>query len=98
METISKFYDKNPDVLGHRNHHFADGLCLGAISKLDFIQLRYAINEHGDLIAEGSDLRRKWIDGILSQLDKTYLEEIQRYARLLEQRHAVLRGTVVSCD
>jgi DNA replication and repair protein RecF len=46
----------------------------------------------GDLIAEGSDLRRKWIDGILSQLDKTYLEEIQRYARLLEQRHAVLRN------
>lgn len=46
----------------------------------------------GDLIAEGSDLRRKWMDGILSQLDKTYLEEIQRYARLLEQRHALLRN------
>lgn len=46
----------------------------------------------GDLIAEGSDLRRKWMDGILAQLDKTYLEEIQRYARLLEQRHAVLRN------
>lgn len=46
----------------------------------------------GDLIAEGSDLRRKWMDGILSQLDKQYLEEIQRYARLLEQRHALLRN------
>jgi DNA replication and repair protein RecF len=46
----------------------------------------------GDLIAEGSELRRKWMDGILAQLDKTYLEEIQRYARLLEQRHAVLRN------
>lgn len=46
----------------------------------------------GDLIAEGSDLRRKWMDGILSQLDKTYLEEIQRYAKVLEQRHATLRN------
>ena len=46
----------------------------------------------GDLIAEGSELRRKWMDGILSQLNKKYLEEIQRYARLLEQRHAVLRN------
>jgi len=46
----------------------------------------------GDLIAEGSDLRRKWMDGILAQLDKNYLEEIQKYARLLEQRHAVLRN------
>ena len=46
----------------------------------------------GDLIAEGSELRRKWMDGILSQLDKTYLDEIQRYYRLLEQRHALLRN------
>jgi len=46
----------------------------------------------GDLIAEGSELRRKWMDGILSQLDKRYLDEIQRYARLLEQRHALLRN------
>lgn len=46
----------------------------------------------GDLIADGSELRRKWMDGILSQLDKKYLEEIQRYAKVLEQRHAVLRN------
>ncbi len=46
----------------------------------------------GDLIAEGSELRRKWMDGLLSQLDKNYLEEIQRYARLLDQRHALLRN------
>lgn len=46
----------------------------------------------GDLIAEGSDLRRKWMDGILSQIDKVYLEEIQRYQKLLEQRNALLKN------
>ncbi len=46
----------------------------------------------GDLIAEGSELRRKWIDGILSQIDKEYLEQIQRYSKILEQRNALLKN------
>jgi len=46
----------------------------------------------GDLIAEGSELRRKWMDGILSQIDKDYLEQIQRYAKILEQRNALLKN------
>jgi DNA replication and repair protein RecF len=45
-----------------------------------------------DLISEGSELRRKWIDGIISQFDRKYLEDIQRYARVLEQRNALLRN------
>ncbi|MEN9699186.1 MAG: hypothetical protein RLZZ301_384 [Bacteroidota bacterium] len=45
-----------------------------------------------DLIAEGSEVRRRWMDGILAQLDKHYLEESQRYIKLLEQRNAVLRN------
>jgi len=45
----------------------------------------------GDLIAEGSEMRRKWFDGILAQSDKSYLELIQRYQRILEQRNTLLK-------
>lgn len=45
-----------------------------------------------DLIAEGSELRRRWMDGILSQLDRDYLNQIQRYAKVLEQRNALLKN------
>ena len=31
----------------------------------------------GDLIAEGSELRRRWMDGILVQIDREYLEQLQ---------------------
>lgn len=45
-----------------------------------------------DLISEGSELRRKWMDGIISQFDRSYLGDIQRYAKVLEQRNALLRN------
>ena len=45
-----------------------------------------------DLISEGSELRRKWMDGIISQFDRNYLEDIQRYSRVLDQRNALLRN------
>jgi DNA replication and repair protein RecF len=45
-----------------------------------------------DLIAEGSELRRRWMDGILSQLDREYLYDLQRYSKILEQRNALLKN------
>jgi DNA replication and repair protein RecF len=45
-----------------------------------------------DLISEGSELRRKWIDGIISQFDRVYLEKVQRYGKVLEQRNALLKN------
>jgi len=45
----------------------------------------------GDLIAEGSEFRRKWLDGILSQIDRKYLEDIIQFQRVLEQRNALLK-------
>jgi DNA replication and repair protein RecF len=45
-----------------------------------------------DLISEGSELRRKWMDGIISQFDRKYLEDIQRYTRVMDQRNALLRN------
>lgn len=45
-----------------------------------------------DLISEGSELRRKWMDGIISQFDRNYLDDIQRYAKVLDQRNALLKN------
>ncbi len=44
-----------------------------------------------ELINGGSELRRKWIDGILGQVDKTYLEDLMHYQRVLLQRNAWLK-------
>jgi DNA replication and repair protein RecF len=44
-----------------------------------------------DLINEGSDIRRKFIDSVISQFDKLYLDDLIRYNRLLEQRNVLLK-------
>lgn len=44
-----------------------------------------------DLINEGSDIRRKFIDAVISQFDKSYLDNLIRYNRLLEQRNGLLK-------
>lgn len=45
-----------------------------------------------DLISEGSELRRKWMDGIIAQFDRNYLDDIQRYAKVLIQRNTLLKN------
>jgi DNA replication and repair protein RecF len=37
-------------------------------------------------------LRRKWIDGIISQFDRHYLDNIQKYSKVLDQRNALLKN------
>jgi DNA replication and repair protein RecF len=44
-----------------------------------------------ELINEGSELRRRWVDSILSQTDREYLERLMRYQRVLLQRNAWLK-------
>lgn len=44
-----------------------------------------------DLITEGSEGRRKFIDGIISQSDPTYLQHLIRYNKALSQRNALLK-------
>jgi len=43
------------------------------------------------LIREGSDVRRKFMDGIISQYNKAYLDTLLHYNRLLAQRNAMLK-------
>lgn len=45
-----------------------------------------------DLISEGSELRRKWMDAIICQSNRHYLYSIQRYTKVLEQRNALLKN------
>lgn len=44
-----------------------------------------------DLIMEGSDIRRKFIDGIISQVNQHYLNNLIRYNAVLAQRNALLK-------
>ncbi|MDA9575989.1 DNA replication/repair protein RecF [Flavobacteriaceae bacterium] len=44
-----------------------------------------------DLITEGSEMRRKFIDGVISQSDKIYLEQLIQYNKTLGQRNALLK-------
>lgn len=43
------------------------------------------------LVTEGSDVRRKFMDGIISQYDRQYLDQLMHYNRLLAQRNALLK-------
>ncbi|WP_276166216.1 DNA replication/repair protein RecF [Zobellia alginiliquefaciens] len=44
-----------------------------------------------DLIIEGSDTRRKFIDGVISQSDKEYLQDLIKYNKVLAQRNSLLK-------
>jgi DNA replication and repair protein RecF len=44
-----------------------------------------------DLIIEGSDTRRKFIDNVISQSDKVYLNNLINYNKILSQRNALLK-------
>ncbi|MDP1624082.1 MAG: DNA replication/repair protein RecF [Bacteroidales bacterium] len=44
-----------------------------------------------DLINDGSELRRKYIDSVLSQFDKFYLDDLIQYNKALFQRNALLK-------
>jgi DNA replication and repair protein RecF len=44
-----------------------------------------------DLITEGSDTRRKFIDGVISQSDKGYLNDLMKYNKVITQRNSLLK-------
>ena len=44
-----------------------------------------------DLVTEGSDTRRKFIDGVISQQNKKYLQDLISYNKVLSQRNALLK-------
>ena len=44
-----------------------------------------------DLIREGSEIRRKFFDNTLSQIDQIYLINLLKYNKLIEQRNSLLK-------
>lgn len=44
-----------------------------------------------DLVIEGSETRRKFIDVVISQQNKTYLKELLAYNKVVSQRNALLK-------
>lgn len=49
-----------------------------------------------DLIIEGSDTRRKFIDGVISQRDPDYLQGLIKYNKVLAQRNSLLKYFVAN--
>lgn len=43
------------------------------------------------LISEGSEERRKFVDGVISQFNKSYLNQLLQYNNALKQRNALLK-------
>ncbi len=58
---------------------------------IGFIPLVIISPADRDLIIEGSDTRRKFIDSVISQSDKAYLSALISYNKVLSQRNALLK-------
>lgn len=58
---------------------------------IGFIPLVIISPSDNDLIKEGSETRRRFIDSVISQLDATYLQQIINYQKVIAQRNALLK-------
>src|SRR5690606_26185688 len=58
---------------------------------IGFIPLVMISPSDSALILEGSEVRRKFLDLIISQYDKNYLESIINYNKALSQRNSLLK-------
>lgn len=45
-----------------------------------------------DLINDGSELRRRYVDSVISQFDKLYLDDLINYNKALNQRNSLLKS------
>ena len=61
------------------------------IEHIGLIPLVMVSPQDSELISEGSDERRRFMDGVISQYDKRYLEHLTHYNALLKQRNALLK-------
>jgi len=58
---------------------------------IGFIPLVIISPADRDLITEGSETRRKFIDSVISQLDSQYLQQLIQYQKTVAQRNALLK-------
>ena len=58
---------------------------------IGFIPLVIISPADRDLIVEGSETRRKFMDSVISQLDSNYLQQLIQYQKIMSQRNALLK-------
>ncbi|MBC7440483.1 MAG: DNA replication and repair protein RecF [Flavobacterium sp.] len=58
---------------------------------IGFIPLVIISPVDSNLIVEGSETRRKFIDNVISQLDNAYLQHLIKYQKIIIQRNALLK-------
>lgn len=61
------------------------------IDHIGLIPLVMVSPQDSELISDGSDERRRFMDGVISQYNRLYLEHLTRYNVLLKQRNALLK-------
>lgn len=74
-----------------------NGKAYGKFSEhIGFLPLVIISPADRDLIVEGSDTRRKFMDGVISQSDKKYLKDLISYNKVLAQRNSLLKYFAVN--
>ncbi|MGB1450983.1 MAG: DNA replication/repair protein RecF, partial [Marinirhabdus sp.] len=63
---------------------------------IGFLPLVIISPTDGNLIAEGSGTRRKFMDGVIAQSDRGYLQNLISYNKVLAQRNALLKYFAVN--
>jgi DNA replication and repair protein RecF len=58
---------------------------------IGFIPLVIVSPSDNDLIIEGSETRRRFIDTVISQLDPVYLQQLISHQKIIAQRNALLK-------
>ena len=61
------------------------------IDHIGLIPLVMVSPQDSELVSEGSDERRRFMDGVISQYNRLYLEHLTQYNALLKQRNALLK-------
>ena len=61
------------------------------LDHIGLIPLVMVSPQDSELVVEGSDERRKFMDGVISQYNKAYLEHLTQYNALLKQRNTLLK-------
>lgn len=91
-EKIVVSYKKSQKKVIKRNDKIYDKFS----DHIGFVPLVIISPADRDLIIEGSDTRRKLVDTVISQGDKTYLQNLIYYNKVLAQRNALLKYFAVN--
>lgn len=77
---------------GHKKVIKRNGKAYDTLSEhIGFLPLVIISPADRDLITEGSETRRKFIDGVISQSDQNYLSILLKYSKTVSQRNSLLK-------